>query len=207
MDNNTDLIFLAILAGIIIYRLYSFLGADIGANLKKENLTEKIVTTEEVEESLPEKIEANIDNTLKDSLNLIIAKEPSFSLPIFLNKAEKVFEFILEKLSEQNIEELRPIVSKKVFEKFNQYTQDLKSKNLFTKITLISISEKKIEDIIIKNDKASITIYFSSHQISSHQDIHGNKTKEKNLVEKKEDTWVFSKKLGDGSNIWILEQI
>jgi predicted lipid-binding transport protein (Tim44 family) len=200
-----DLILLAIIAGAIIFKLYNTMGKDLGDDfVQKEKIIDPIESEDVSEKDLAlDSFPLQIQQAIKEMQRL----EPGFSISKLLEKIEKVFEFTLEKLSKRDVAELRPITSEKVFNQFNKIVEELKEKNLFMNITLLSVSDIKMEEFVVEGDVARVTIKITSHQMCFQQDENGRKIKgDKNQVEKKEDFWSFTKKIDNKNKIWILEK-
>ena len=217
-----DILILAMIAVFIINRLRSVLGKKTGneadivekftqkkANFKESEpdivLKEKNSRIEKI--TKPEKFHSN--KKINDTLNNISKTNPEFTVNSFIDGAKKAFEYILNKYSKNNFNNLDKLLSKNLFENFKNQISERKDKGESLEITVISVKNPKIIDALLeKKSFAIIKLCFDSEQIQVTKNdkgevIEGNKNKILSIKE----NWTFSKNLKNKDPNWVLEKI
>ena len=217
MGNNFDLLILACLAGFIIYKLLSVLGKSDESGGLYTNLVKDVTENDGliiINESQLEEIEKKLhhdDNLVKSQtqeVQNVIAEitkmTRNFSLSIFLTRAQKAFEMVIEAYNNRDLETLKDLLSKEVY---NIFVSNLSKRNENEKpeITIIRFASSEIKNALLKNSMASITIKFVSEQINIVRDLNNKIIKgsasEINVVE---DEWTFTKNLNSKDNKWLI---
>ena len=211
MYNITNLFILALVAAVVIFRLWTSLGRYESEELNIKVAPElKIIEPIEVKpgnDDLPQQIGAlqELDEKSIAELENIMKLEESFNPSSFLKKASSAFEYILDLYCKQNIDELRTLVSPDVLASFEKQISELKKSSSMLKIVIISISAARFKEIKTNGKTATIKIAFESHQIEYKTDQSGNIISgNSSNVFKKNDFWTFSKELGGESPNWRL---
>tara|TARA_B100000767_G_scaffold267535_1_gene286389 strand:+ start:42 stop:635 length:594 start_codon:yes stop_codon:yes gene_type:complete len=184
-----DIILLAMIAGFIFLRLRGILG-------KKTGFEGKIQTQFQKEF---QKINVK-PKPLNENLNEEVQK-------LFLKGAKIAYETIVTDFSDSDNKLIasKPLLSKKIYDQFNEALLERKSNGHFAEITFVGIKsatinlQKKIED------RLEITVDFVSEVITCIKDkdkkiVSGDSEKIKTVY----DTWVFSKDSKTSNPNWLL---
>ena len=197
MSNNLgfiDIILLAAIAGFIILRLRSILG-------KKTGHEGKNITVFEEKNYSQFKPQVKDESIIKDSLEDSEKKQ-------FLKGAEIAYESILTSFAKGEKEELRKLLTKNIFNNFEQAIDHRNKENIKSELTFISFKETKIEKFErIKNEFFS-TVKIVCEIISVKKDknetiIEGDPDKIKTVT----DHWKFSKSALSKNPNWFLAEI
>ena len=197
MSNNLgfiDIILLAAIAGFIILRLRSILG-------KKTGHEGKNITVFEEKNYSQFKPQVKNESIIKDSLEDSEKKQ-------FLKGAEIAYESILTSFAKGEKEELRKLLTKNIFNNFEQAIDHRNKENIKSELTFISFKETKIEKFErIKNEFFS-TVKIVCEIISVKKDknetiIEGDPDKIKTVT----DYWKFSKSASSKNPNWFLAEI
>jgi len=185
-----DIILLAMIAGFIFLRLRGILGKRTGFEgkapaqfqeiLKNANLEKKIKNTETFDEE---------------------AKKE------FLKGAQIAYETIITDFSDNDnkLTTSKPLLSKKIFDQFNQALHERSKRGHYAEITFIGINSANIK----KHDKTDnilqVTVDFVGEVITCIRDkekkiVSGNPDKIKKIY----DTWVFSRDTRSENPNWQL---
>jgi predicted lipid-binding transport protein (Tim44 family) len=222
-----DIIFFAVIALYIFFRLHKELGKvdeDEKRNAK-EKLAEKIsfkskeiskiqkeITqkiqkavnkTQEVLEKEEESIK-NLSSEAKEEINKIL-NQANINLDFFLKGAKAAFEMTLKAFSQKDKKNLKFLLSEKIYENFAKSISDReeKSQNLITNI--ISIEEAEIVNANLKKNIATITVKFTSKQINYVTDQNDNVVDgKKDLISQAVDSWTFKKDLKNENPNWTI---
>jgi len=185
-----DIILLAMIAGFIFLRLRGILGKRTGFEGKlREELKEeftKVIVKNNVKNN------QTFDEDAKND---------------FLKGAKIAYETIITDFSDSDNEltESKPLLSKKMYDQFNEALQDRSKRGHYAEITFIGVNSaiikehKKIDQIL------KVTVDFVSEVITCIKDkdkkiISGDPKKIKKIY----DTWVFSRDIRSANPNWQL---
>ena len=183
-----DLILLAMIAGFIFLRLRGILGRRTG---HEENLDAKFSSNFQAEKILKEKLNKfNFDEEAKND---------------FLKGAQIAYERIITDFASGNLKNIKSLLSKKVFDQFNEALKERKKNGYTSKTIFIGINSALIKEHQKINNILEVTVDFISEIISSVKDtndkiISGNPEKSKKVF----DTWKFSKDSRSNNPNWLL---
>jgi len=185
-----DIILLAMIAGFIFLRLRGILGKRTGFEGK---------LTEEFKEEFAKIIIKN-----KDKNNQIFDEDAKND---FLNGAKIAYETIITDFSDSDnkLTESKSLLSKKMYDQFNEALQDRSKRGHYAEITFVGVNSaiikehKKIDQIL------KVTVDFVSEVITCIKDkdkqiISGDPKKIKKIY----DTWVFSRDIRSTNPNWQL---
>ncbi len=183
-----DIILLAMIAGFIFLRLRGILGRRTG---HEENLDAKFSNNFQTEE------------ILKDKLNKFNFGEKEKN--DFLKGAKIAYERIIIDFASGNLKNIKSLLSKKVFDQFNEALKERKKNGYTSKTIFIGINSALIKEHQQTNNILEVTVDFISEIISSVKDnndkiISGDTEKSKKVF----DTWKFSKDSRSNNPNWLL---
>lgn len=214
-----DLIFLTVLVAFIITRLYSVFGTH------GENKNVRVVfksLDKEVDKDLEKKIVENISQVIQegkdiDSLATVVnieefsdsekalAAVPNFNKTNFLRSACRVFEMILQAFNSGNIENIRGLVSKKIWDAFNSVLTERKENNITSEVDFICFDKTEIKDVKLLKNSVKVVVEFISEQVNILKNDKGEVIEgDENFVQKITDVWTFERSLNAKSNNWTL---
>ena len=184
-----DIILLAMIAGFIFLRLRGILGKKTGF----EGKITKSFEEEFKKLNIKQKPESeNFDDEAKN---------------FFLECAKIAYETIVSDFSDSDNKLIasKPLLSKKIYDQFNQSLLDRKNKGNYAEITFIGIKSAVIKNHKKVGNNFEVKVDFVSEIITSIKDkdkkiISGDDEKIKTVY----DTWVFSKDMGSSNPNWLL---
>lgn len=149
------------------------------------------------------------DKKINNSINQILKIDPNFEIHAFSDGAKKAFEFILKEYSNNNLNQLGKLVSKKMYVAFESQIKDREKAEEDLEITVISVNDPKIENIKIeKKNIAFVKLGFNSEQVQVVKDKNGQVIDgDNNQILAIKESWTFSKNLKSEDPNWILEEI
>ena len=187
-----DIILLAMIAGFIFLRLRGILGKktgfeeDLSANFDQK--TEEKKYTEKLD------IDHFDDNAKKE----------------FLNGAKIAYETIITDFSDNDniLTTSKSLLSKKIYDQFNQALQDRINRGHYAEITFIGVNSAKIKEHKKVNSFLQVTVDFVGEVITCIRDkekkiVSGHPEKIKKIY----DTWVFSRDITSKNPNWQLVDI
>ena len=183
-----DIILLAMIAGFIFLRLRRILGRKTG---HEENLDAKFSSNFQAEKILKEKFNKfNFDEEAKND---------------FLKGAQIAYERIIIDFASGNLKNIKSLLSKKVFDQFNEALKERKKSGYISKTIFIGVNSALIKEHQQINNILEVTVDFISEIISCVKDnnnkiISGDTEKSKKVF----DTWKFSKDSRSNNPNWLL---
>jgi predicted lipid-binding transport protein (Tim44 family) len=214
-----DIIFFALLAGYVLWRLRAALGRKDDTIPPKSNSftaagksTEKVVGfpgMERHEKPQPQKptvAEPEIkDKTLAGTLEQIAQKDLSFTPGYFIEGANVAFEMVLEAFNEGDKDTLKRLLSKDIYEDFAESIDKREKQSKQQSTTLVAVSSTDITDVSFIKNVAEITITFVSEQISVTKDKNGKIVGgDPSHVDTITDEWVFQRNIASKNPNWTV---
>ena len=214
-----DILILAMIAIFIINRLKNVLGKKTG---NEQDIVEKYSRNKgNFKESPPDQtsLSDQKENTVRDvffhedpkinsALRKIYNQDENFDTKEFLDGSKKAFEFIIKNYSEENLEPLKNLLSKSIYNDFKSQINDRIKKSQNLDITIIGIKHAEIIQSSLKSNIANISVRFNSEQVQVIKDLKGKIIEgDSNQILTIDEKWSFSKNLKSNDPNWTLEKI
>ncbi len=181
------------IAGFIFLRLRGILGKRTGFEGKAPAQFEEVLNNVKIDKNFKQK--ENFDEKAKNE---------------FLKGAKIAYETIITDFSDNDnkLTTSKPLLSKKIFDQFNDALQERNSKGHYAEITFIGINSASIKEHKKENSFLKVTVDFVGEVITCIKDkekkiISGHPEKIKKIY----DTWVFSRDLRSNNPNWQLVDI
>jgi len=185
-----DIILLAMIAGFIFLRLRGILGKRSGFEAKSTTQFEEVIKNQ------------TLNNKFKNTE--IFDEEAQKE---FLKGAKIAYETIITDFSDNDnkLTTSKPLLSKKIFDQFNEALKERNNKGLHAEITFIGINSANIKEHKKSDSILKVTVDFVSEVITCIKDkekkiISGDPEKIKKIY----DTWVFSRDTRSNNPNWQL---
>ena len=209
---SPDLIILGLIAGVILFRLYSVLGKKDDDSITTPNKMglnniidiSSTAKSEDMKQVNLAELEKDIAPEFNDVIEKIRKLDTTFSLQKFLNGAKKAFEMILASFSSNDRNILKSLLSPDVYNQFIKEIDNRLKNNINLSLTLVSLPVVEIKNIQLDGKKVIIDMFFVSQQITllkndQNEIVEGNPSQIDNV----EDVWRFSRELNSKEN-WLL---
>jgi len=214
MVSFVDIIFLAILAVFIISRLYGVFGSQpekkVKVIIKQVDKDTEAEIVKDLTQIIHENNKENKTDNIADFENLseqdkILYKINGFNKENFLHSACRVFEIVLQAFNSGNIENIKGLVSKKIWNTFNQVLNFRKENNITSEVDFICFKKSEIKDVKLLKNSVKITVEFESEQINLLKDAGGHVIEgDENFVQKITDVWTFERLFNAKNKNWTL---
>jgi len=199
MDNAfqyMDIIFLAVVAGIVLLRLRSVLGKRTGSEKKDPNLYSY---------DQPSTQPTEIKKPLKNNKYSSNSPTDWFNNDDFVNGAKGAYEMIVTNFENGNTKELKPLLEDSVFISFSDVIEKRKQNGEQVEFSFIGIESAEIIYKDLNSSPMEVTVRFISEMITC---IKNNKDEivsgSLNQVQKITDVWTFAKYKNKKTNNWLL---
>ena len=187
-----DIILLAMIAGFIFLRLRGILGKRTGFEGKIREEFKEEFTKNVAKKNIDKQ---NFDDTAKKD---------------FLNGAKIAYETIITDFSDNDnkLTDSKPLLSKKIFDQFNQALQERIKRGHYAEITFIGVNSAVIKEHKNIDEILKVTVDFVSEVITCIKDKNKNIISgDPKKIKKIHDTWVFSRDTRSNNPNWQLVDI
>ena len=199
MDNAfqyMDIIFLAVVAGIVLLRLRSVLGKRTGSEKKDPNLySYDKPANQSTDTPKPVQMQSSTNNSKMDW----------FDNDNFIAGAKGAYETIVTNFENDNINELKPLLEENVLKSFTEVIEKRKENGEHVEFSFIGIESAEIIYKDLNSSPMEVTVRFISEMItciknSKDEVISGSL----NQIQKVTDVWTFAKFKNKKNANWLL---
>jgi predicted lipid-binding transport protein (Tim44 family) len=224
-----DILFFAVIAGFIAYRLYSVLGRKDGTEQnithrvkemweakaapkdmsatpeQKNNVVALLPSPARAKRPMPEISHKNVADAAKAGVAAITEKDRTFTTEHFLAGAQSAYDIILTAFAEGNKPYLKTLLDPVLYGEFEGTIDNRFAAGETMSTSLVALVRAEIVAAKLENSVATITVAFESEQISFTKNsagevISGNPTVSERLYDK----WVFERNLNNRNPVWLL---
>lgn len=210
-----DILFFAMVAGFILYRLHSVLGRRTGNEKRRITPIDRAAEAGKAappasgEETVAPQPLANAPTSLpravETGLAAIRLADPAFDLARFLDGARRAFGMILKAYAEGDRETLRFLCGDAVYEAFERAISERERLGHTMEVELVDIRRADVVEARMDGHRARITVHFVSEQTRVERDaggrvVDGHPTE----VIEVEDIWTFERDVRSEDPNWKL---
>lgn len=212
MDQFIDIIFLALVAAFVLWRLREVLGEKRGRQ-RDDQPEPRDDLSADADEAIIQapyrKIthgqEPDMPNPLAEQLDAISSVDRSFDLDDFMEGATKAYEIILKAFALGDKNALRPLVSKDIFKTFSAAMDDRMAQGHMLDLTLERVAQVTLEDAQLDDSEISLTVRF----VSERTEVLYDKKKtviqgDPDALETVHDLWTFMRRVDAKDPNWML---
>jgi predicted lipid-binding transport protein (Tim44 family) len=211
-----QLLVLAALAAVVLFRLKSVIGTRTGSEAPPEYLRRQHETEQEptgpvaVPDPMPEAepvLSKNVPEGRDAVMTAISEAEPGFNLDGFLDGARGAYEMILMAYEEGDRDTLRSLLAPDVYQAFEQGIIARENEGLRVEARFIGVREAKVTEMAFDNDSkiADISIRFVGELITAVRDTENRVVEgDPNEIRRQSDVWTFSREMSAIDPNWLL---
>ena len=221
--NNIALLILALIAGFLFYQLRSVLGqTPYDAKERNKKRQESRPSADYLKEVKPNDtiVEQPISMTtnhkfikgttkkkeeITNTLNQIKDNYKEFQLLDFIDGSKTAYNMIISSFEKDSLNDIADYVSSDILNEFKELRQNYNDKNYKYTNAITSIESAIIENAVINNKTAQITVEIKSQNVISLEDadgniLHGDPKQIKTVT----DVWTFERPFTSSSPAWVL---
>jgi predicted lipid-binding transport protein (Tim44 family) len=206
------IILLAMVAGVILFRLYSVLGRRTGNEREPNDRFQRAGgATEPAKKAdnvipLPQRTAAdNASDPVKRGLLDIKLADRNFETDHFIAGARQAYEMIVTAFARGDRDTLHRLLSEDVYKAFEHAIADREAKKLKTEFTFIGLKDASITVATLKNRIADITMSFAAQFHSVTRDEAGHAVEgDANETREVTDAWTFARDTSSSDPNWML---
>ena len=205
-----EIIFFAVLAGYLFFRLWSVLGIRTGNEKPPSSWQERFENTEKdniivmPKHSSRTTVMGEPGSRVDIQVSQLKKSMPNFDVASFIRASENAFVLIIKAYSEGNNKLLKQLLEETVYEQFHAAILDRQQKGLRQEAEIDSV-QAELVSIEIVDKKAQITVRFQSDQmIATFNKNDENIDNPARLRIPVVDLWTFEKPLKTKNPTWLL---
>jgi len=206
-----EIVLLAMIAGVILFRLYAVLGRRTGSEPPPQ---EPFRLTGPVEKTAPsDKLIPLIAGTSAEQqaepaatgLAAIKEADRDFDLDHFTQGAKQAYETILVAFAAADRAVLKPLLSEEVYGAFDMAMRNREERKEKTSFTFVGFKDCKLVDAELKGRLAEVTLAFTAQYISATTDSNGAVVEgDPKTVHEVTDVWTFERNVRTSDPNWML---
>lgn len=214
---NSQLLFIlliAMVAGVILFRLYSVLGRRTGherppqeryglnRNANKNGADNVVALPDRAARA--ETLETPSDPLARGLMDIKLA-DRSFEEDHFLEGAKQAYEMVVTAFAAGDRQSLRSLLSDEVYGAFDSVIRDREQNKQTVEFTFIGFREVKISHAALKRRTAEITMNFAAQYISATLDAEGKVVDgDPKAVRAVNDVWTFTRDVRSSDPNWTI---
>lgn len=187
-----EILIAAMVAGVILFRLYTILGRRTGHEPQHQDRLTPVPSSANLRAPRAERPSEPQARSLFD----IQLADPSFETNHFLKGARSAYEIILKAFAGGDRASLKPLLSDEVYKAFDAEIASRGSEP--PKETLAGITDAQIVHATLEDKTAEITVSFRA------QFGHGTPASGDYVQRDVTDIWTFARQIGAPSPTWTL---
>ncbi len=200
-----EIILYAAIATIVCVMLYSVLGKSVGRGPENPIDPLDYMTSEPQKPAVVEPVE---DEAHGPEMAKIRAANPGFTTSEFLDAAQGAYTMILEAFAEGDREQLKELLSPKVYAVYDQAITEREAEALTQVTDLARLIEASITNISVNGRIARISVLFQSELASALLNSEGETVKgDPDLLARVDEVWTFERDLKSQGPEWLLDDV
>lgn len=205
-----EILFFAMVAGLVLFRLYSVLGRRTGNERPpQENVNARYSSNDNVvklpDRAPPRDVASTPADPLQRALLDIKLADKGFEEEHFLSGAKAAFEMIVTAYAAGDRATLKPLLSDEVFSAFDSGIRARESAKLKTAFTFVGFKDAKITHAAMKGRTAEVTAMLNAQYISATTDANGTVVEgDTKTVKDVTDIWTFARDTRSSDPNWHL---
>ncbi len=191
-----EILFLAAVAGYLIYKLYAILGQSEGFEGQSAQEDTDIGSPLSRNRDIPtnDPMLGSISSEMKQSLSDLQALDHTFDMEYFLEGASKAFEIILKAYTDGDAKTLDQLLKPSIYKTFTQHFNDREKRKESCENSLLRIQSTKVMSIKTTKSVVQVIVRFVSDQIFATRDADGNLVEgDPDQIEVMTDEWTFER--------------
>jgi predicted lipid-binding transport protein (Tim44 family) len=209
------IVVLAMVAGIILFRLFAVLGRRTGNEQEPPQPYQRVggVSGDEKQvAALPDRLAPNTlpgsdkpADPLSQALMDIKLADRGFEADHFLGGARHAYEMILTAFAANDRQTLRPLLNDEVYGAFDSVMKGRDERKEKVIFTFVGVKEARISHAVLKGRVAEVTVTFNAQYISSTSNEAGAIIEgDPKSIRDANDIWTFARNVGASDPNWTL---
>ena len=206
-DFPIDLVLLGGIAAFLVLRLRSILGRREGFERPTEaapGVASGPVPAANLAPTVPSRAVPDPASVVGQALLRMVALDPGFQPDRFLEGAEGAFRIIVTAFAAGDRVRLHPLLSDETYKAFEGAIAAREANGETQSTDIRAIPSATIEEAVLHDRTAAITVHFVSDQVNLTHDRNGAPVVGTDAVTEITDMWTFERVLGTSDPTWRL---
>ncbi len=202
LNQTLQLIIFAVLAGVVLYQLYSVLGRRVGRqpeDAQREALAGKAAKALSVEPE-PEPL---TDGVVLSGLAVLRARDPGFEVGSFLAGAKSAYQRVVSAFHERRREELRMLLSPAIYDSFETAMVAQEAAGISEVVDFLIPPRGDLESAGLTGDTARATVRFLAEFRIRSKGPEGEAVEDRRTAE----LWTFERDVSARDPNWTLVHV
>jgi len=202
LNQNLVLILFAVLAGVVLYQLYSVLGRRVGRqpeDAQREAIERgqaKPPAMDAEEDRLPEGV-------ILTGLAAVRARDPSFDIGHFLDGAKGAYQMVVKAFHEGDRPMLERLLAPKVYADFDAAILQRESEDRTETVEFLQPPRADLESATMDGDKARLEVRFLAEFRARTKGPEGEGVDDRRTAE----LWTFERDVTQRDPNWVLTHV
>jgi predicted lipid-binding transport protein (Tim44 family) len=190
-----ELIILAVLAGVVLYQLYSVLGRRVGR--QPEDLPAPAVADSRAQPAEP------VDGVQLSGLAAVRARDPGFDIARFLAGARSAYEMVVKAFAEGDRETLKKLLAPHVLAGFETAMAEREAQGRSERVDFLQPPRADLDKVETEGEVARATVRFLGEYRARSKGPEGEAVDDRRTAE----LWTFERALSNRDPNWTLVQV
>lgn len=199
MPQTLQLILFAILAGVVLYQLYSVLGRRVGRQ-PEDAQRDAIESGQARPPVVDQDAEAINDGVILTGLAAVRARDPGFEVGHFLGGAKSAYQMVVKAFAEGDRETLRRLLAPAVYDGFEAAITQREGENRTESVEFTQPPRADLESATMEGDKARVMVRFLAEFRARTKGPEGEGVDDRRTAE----LWTFERDVTARDPNWIL---
>ena len=204
-----DIIIFAMLAGYLVFQLRKALGRKTDNQRPEASKTAKSKTDQNESDNVvslrEEQTQTSSGTKTFGGLESLRQRDSAFNDREFVQGSKQAFQWIVSSFSEGNVEKLKQLLGPALFRSFEKAIEERKEGGLSLETNIVSIKSVQINEVVLNENLASITVEFVTDQIKVITNAEGSVVDgDPDTIETVTDLWTFSRDITSTNPNWLL---
>ena len=199
---------LAIVAGVIIFRLISVMGTRTGHEQQHDiEALQRAARGARAEEpaSVPSEVDRPAPKPVSTNARTLRDADPDFDEAEFLKGAQGAYEMIVEAFVAGDLRSIRPFIDDSVYDAFKAAIVSRENASHSADLKFVGIDHAAIISSNVTDARMTATVDFASNQVRVTRDSDGAVVDgDPNRIDLVKDRWTFSRDIASNDPNWVL---
>jgi len=200
LNQTLQLILFAILAGVVLYQLYSVLGRRVGR--QPEDAQAEAI---ERGDARPKPADADPipDGVVLTGLAAVRARDPDFDIGRFLGGAKGAYQMVVKAFAEGDRETLKKLLSPAVYDSFDGAIAEREAQGATETVEFAQPPRADMESATMDGDMARVVVRFLAEFRARTRNAEGEAVDDRRTAE----LWTFERDVTTRDPNWVLVNV
>ncbi|MBI1404850.1 MAG: TIM44-related membrane protein TimA [Caulobacter sp.] len=202
LPQTLQLILFAVLAGVVLYQLYSVLGRRVGRQ-PEDAQAETIESGQATAPRTEPESEAIADGVVLSGLAAVRARDATFELGHFLSGAKGAYQMVVKAFAEGDRDSLKRLLAPSVYDGFEAAIAQREAENRTETVEFAQAPRADLESATMDGDRARLVVRFLAEFRARTKGPEGEGVDDRRTAE----LWTFERDVTSRDPNWVLVHV